>query len=261
MSETIRGMRWYVSCRLPALLCGLLLTADAGGAEARIAVATNFAEVAAKLETHFERATGHELIVVTGSTGKLFAQIVNGAPFHALLAADSTRPERLETSGAAVAGTRFSYANGRLVLWSADPTFLDAGGETTLRRGEFASLAIANPQLAPYGTAAREVLQVLGLWESLEDSVVNGENVGQAHALIATGNAALGFTALSYVNSARNARPGSRWDVPATLHAPIRQDAVLLRYGVDNAAAISFLEFLKSPDVRQTIRSFGYDIL
>lgn len=260
MIETRRGVRWYVSCGLPALLCCWLLVADAYAAAARIAVATNFAQVAARLATEFEQTSDHELVIVTGSTGKLYAQIVNGAPFDALLAADSERPERLEGSGEGVAGTRFTYAAGRLVLWSADPALIGAAGEATLRRADFSALAIANPRLAPYGAAAMEVLQALGLWQLLENRIVTGENVGQAHALIATGNAALGFTARSYLVNTDSAGSGSRWEVPAALHAPIRQDAVLLKAGRDNPAATSFLSYLRSPAARHTIRSFGYDL-
>lgn len=254
--DSRRRGRWLF-LGLPVLAC--LLSGAAGGGEARVAAATNFSEVAKRLEETFERDSGHRLVIVTGSTGKLFAQIENGAPFDALLAADSERPAMLEASGAAVRGTRFAYADGRLVLWSAGPALRSGDGPAVLRGGRYASLAIANPSLAPYGAAAVEVLQALGIWDTVKDRVVMGENVGQAHALIATGNAELGFTALSYVISERNAVPGSRWEVPPGLHAPIRQDAVLLARGRDNQAARAFLEYLRSPGARQTIRSFGYD--
>jgi len=227
-------------------------------AEALVAVAANFAEVMERLEADFERDSGHVLTVAVGSTGKLYAQITHGAPFDVLLAADQKRPQLLEGEGAAVAGSRFTYAVGRLTLWSPDEGRVAADGETTLRAGDFRSLALANPDLAPYGAAARQALERLGLWETLKPKAVMGQNIGQAHALVASGNADLGFVALSYVLSPRNDHPGSRWDVPAALYTPIRQDAALLSRAADNPAAREFLAFLRSDAARTLIETYGY---
>jgi molybdate transport system substrate-binding protein len=232
----------------------------ASAEEALVAVATNFSEVIEQLEAGFESASGHSLTVATGSTGKLYAQINIGAPFDILLAADHRRPELLEEAGLAVAGSRFTYAIGRLTLWSPDPERVAANGAETLQAGAFRKLAIANPELAPYGAAARETLAALGLLETLEEKLVMGETIGQTHALVATGNAELGFVALSYILSPRNKRPGSRWDVPLELHSPIRQDALLLMRAVDNAAARAFLEYLQNDTARGVIERFGYGV-
>jgi molybdate transport system substrate-binding protein len=232
----------------------------ARGEDVLVAVATNFTEVMEPLRAGFEPATGHEVTVVSGSTGKLYAQITNGAPFDVFLAADQERPRRLDEDGAAVAGTRFTYAIGRLALWSPDAGLIGADGGAVLRAGDFRRLAMANPALAPYGVAARETLQALGLLGRLQDRIVLGENIGQAHAMIATGNAELGFVALSSVLSPRNRTPGSRWDVPQTLYSPIRQDAVLLRRAAGNVAAAAFVEWLHGDDARRIIERFGYGV-
>jgi len=236
----------------------LLPGAPAQAAEALAAVATNFAEVMAALAPRFEAATGHRLRVSSGSTGKLYAQIQNGAPFDIFLAADQRRPKLLETAGDAVAGSRFTYAIGRLTLWSADERRIGADGAAVLRDGKFRHLAIANPKLAPYGLAAQQALTALGLWKPLQDRIVQGENIGQAFSLVATGNAELGFVALSAVLSPRHKVKGSRWDVPLNLYQPIKQDAVLLAHGADNAAARSFMGFIKSAEARKIVAGFGY---
>lgn len=241
-----------------SILLLLILAPPAAGEEALVAVAANFSEVMERLEADFERDSGHRLELVIGSTGKLYAQITHGAPFDVLLAADQKRPELLESEGRAVAGSRFTYAAGRLTLWSPEEGRVDADGEATLRAGAFRSLALANPELAPYGAAAKETLEHLGLWETLAPKIVQGQNIGQAHALVASGNADLGFVALSYVLSPRNDRRGSRWDVPAGLYTLIRQDAVLLSRAADNPAARALLAFLQSEDVRALIESYGY---
>ena len=238
-----------------------LLSSPVAMAEsALIAVATNFAEVAALLVEDFEAASGHDIGIATGATGKLYAQITNDAPYDALLAADQERPMRLEVSGDAVAGTRFVYAVGQLTLWSADAAMFGDDGAAVLRSGAFRSLAMANPELAPYGAAARDTLQSLGLWDELQPKIVLGENVGQAFALVATRNAELGFVALASVMSEHNATEGSRWDVPAAMHELIRQDAVLLRHGSDNAAAIAFLAYLRSDAAKARIVAMGYGL-
>lgn len=238
----------------------LLFPASGYADDALVAVATNFSEVMERLQANFEQAGDHTLTVTAGSTGKLYAQIRNGAPFDILLAADERRPRILEDESQAVAGTRFTYAVGRLTLWSPDAGRVSADGQVTLRARTFRKLAIANPELAPYGTAARETLTTLGLFDSLGPRIVTGENIGQAHALVATGNAELGFVALSYVLSPRNKHSGSRWDVPQELYTPIRQDAILLKRGSKNAAATAFLDFLRTDAARAVIESFGYGV-
>ena len=242
---------------LPALL---LSSGTATAESALVAVATNFAEAAELLVEEFEEISGHDIEISTGATGKLYAQIMNGAPYDVLLAADQERPMRLEVSGDAVAGTRFVYATGTLCLWSADPALIGADGAEVLRRGQFRSIAIANPDLAPYGAAAKETLQALGLWDELQSKIVSGENIGQAYALVATGNAELGFVALASVVSERNGIKGSRWEVPPAMHSPVRQDAVLLKHGSGNSAATAFLEYLRSDAARTQIAALGYGI-
>lgn len=237
-----------------------MLPAATQAEEALVAVAANFSEVMARLEVEFEHGSRHSLRVATGSTGKLYAQIRNGAPFDILLAADRRRPLLLEEEGRTAAGSRFTYAIGRLALWSRDPGRVGKDGAETLEEGDFRKLAIANPDLAPYGAAAREALTGLGVLDALSHRLVLGENVGQAHALVATGNAELGLVALSSVLSPRNKQPGSRWNVPQGLHAPIRQEAVLLLRAVDNPAARTFLDYLRSAEARAIIESFGYAV-
>jgi molybdate transport system substrate-binding protein len=245
-----------------AFTCMLLLTAasPARAGEALAAVAANFAEVMDELVPMFEQRSGHRLAATTGSTGKLYAQVAAGAPFQVLLSADAKTPERLESEGLAVAGTRFTYAIGRLALWSSDADRVGADGRSALAASDLRHIAIANPDLAPYGWAAREALQNLGLWGALQSKVVVGENIGQTHSLVATGNAQLGLIALSAVLSPRAASRGSHWVVPQDLFTPIRQDAILLRPGADNAAARAFLDFLKSPEARQVIERYGYAV-
>jgi len=241
-------------------LVGAVSVSSAGADEALIAVASNFAEPATVLKADFETSTGHALRLATGSTGTLYAQIVHGAPFHALLAADRVRPARLEAEGAGVRGSRFTYAIGHLVLWSPDPDRIGADGVATLRAGRFDHLAIAHPELAPYGRAARQTLQHFGLWEALAPRIARGQNVAQAFSMVATGSAPLGLVARASVMSPRNQRPGSRWDVPAEAHEPIRQDALLLEAGADHPAATDFLRFLRSADAHRVIERFGYGV-
>ena len=229
----------------------LLACANAAAAEVHVAVAANFATPARQLAEPFLRGTGHRLVLSAGSTGKFYAQIKSGAPFEVLLSADQATPRRLEHDGLAVPGTRFTYATGRLALWSVRGNV--PIGEALLRKNEFQRLAIANPRLAPYGAAAQEVLQKLGLWANLRAKLVQGENIAQTFQFVSSGNAELGFVALSQVQG------GSHWLVPATLHAPLKQDAVLLARGKDNAAAASFLAFLRGEPARKLIRAYGYE--
>lgn len=222
-----------------------------------MAVAANAAEAVEALGADFEERTGHRVAVTVGSTGKLYAQILHGAPFDVFLAADQERPRLLVEQGIAVEGSRVTYAVGRLVLWSPDPE-VDAAAET-LRKGAFRRLAIANPDLAPYGAAARETLQELGLWKSLRGKIVVGENVGQAFAMVASGNAELGFVSLASALSPRHGREGSYWEIPEHLHTPIHQDSVLLDRARNNQAARDFHEFLNTPRARETMESFGLE--
>ena len=239
----------------PALL---LAAAGVSAGEVTVAVAANAAEAVEALAADFEQRTGHRVTVTVGSTGKLYAQILHGAPFDVFLAADQERPRLLVEQGLAVEDSRRTYAIGRLVLWSSDPT-LEASAET-LRASSFRRLAIANPDLAPYGAAARDTLRELGLWESLRPKIVVGENVGQSFTMTASGNAELGLVALSSVLSPRNGREGSYWKVPAKLHSPIRQDAVLLDRAKDNKVARDLHRFLSSPKALETMESFGFAV-
>jgi len=243
----------------------LTLTLAFGGAaviaqadEAQIAVAANFTAPMKEIIAAFEEETGHEVKASYGSTGKLYAQIKNGAPFEALLAADQKRPELLEEEGVGVASSRFTYAIGSLVLWSADAEAVD-DGPAVLEANGFNKLSIANPKLAPYGEAAMETLDALGLKEAVEPKLVMGENIAQAFQFVDTGNADLGFVALSQVMQGGQITKGSGWVVPGDMHAPIRQDAVLLKRGADNPAVNALMTYLKGDKAHAIIHSFGYE--
>ena len=224
-----------------------------------VAVAANFAEVLAELEPLFEaEEKGADLVVTVGSTGKLYAQINSGAPFDVLLSADQDRPARLEAEGRAAPGSRFTYAIGRLTLWSPDAARIGADGPAAMSDPDTRFIAMANPRLAPYGAAAEEALEFLGVGADLRAKLVMGQNVGQAFSMVATGNAEVGLVALSAVLSPRNPHPGSRWDIPLAAYTPIRQDAVLL--SPDNASARAFMDLLKSDAARAVIRRFGYGV-
>lgn len=228
-------------------------------ADVSVAVAANFAAPMQKIAAAFELDTGHKAVLTFGATGKFYAQIKNGAPFQVLLAADDETPARLEREKLTLAGARFTYAIGRLVLWSKHAGFVDDKGEV-LRRGVFEHIAIAAPKLAPYGAAATETLEKLGLLQGLKPRIVQGENIAQAYQFVATGNAALGFVALSQVMTEGKITHGSAWVVPASLHAPIRQDAVVLGSGKDNPAAVALAAYLRGEKARAIIRSFGYEL-
>lgn len=237
----------------------LIISPLAARAETALAaVAANFAEAAEALLPAFRAATGHDVQLTTGSTGKLYAQIGEGAPFHVLLSADAATPARLIEEGNAVEGSSFTYAVGRLTLWSADPARITDDGRAALEDPALRFVAIANPDLAPYGIAARDALQNMGLWDALQPKIVMGQNIGQTHSMVVTGAAEVGFVALSAVLSPRARSEGSRWDVPQEMFEPIRQDAVLLNAGADNAAAQAFLNFLRTPEAAVVIDSFGY---
>ncbi|MCB1959552.1 MAG: molybdate ABC transporter substrate-binding protein [Rhodocyclaceae bacterium] len=246
----------------PALSIAILATflvwlapASAHADTVRAAVATNFIAPAQALGAAFEAASGHRLVISSGSTGKLYAQIAHGAPFDVFLAADSTRPARAEAERLAVPGSRITYAIGKLVLYSADPTRIDAD-TSALRRGDYTRLAIANPDTAPYGRAAVETLHALGLYATAAPRLIRGDNIAQTYQFVATGNASLGFVALSQIIDHAD---GSRWRVPETLYAPIHQDAVLLARATHNPAARAFMQFLSSDAARRIVTRYGYD--
>lgn len=227
--------------------------------EVQVAVAANFTAPMQAIAVEFEKDTGHKAVVAFGATGKFYAQIANGAPFEVFLAADDTTPARLEGEGATVAGSRFTYAVGKLVLWSAREGFVDSKGDV-LKKGGFQHLSIANPKTAPYGAAAMDTLAKLGLADTLRGRVVQGENITQAHQFIATGNAELGFVALSQVFKDGKVSSGSAWIVPVDYYEPIRQDAVILAKGKDNPAAKALADYLKGPKAVAVIRSYGYEL-
>ncbi len=235
----------------------LFLPAAAKAETLRLAVAANFTDVTRVLVPRFEQASGHQVKVSFGSTGKLYAQTLHGAPFDVFLAADEARPRRLVEEGLAVKGTRFTYARGRLVLWSADEERFD-DGKTFLIHGNFRRLAIANPQTAPYGVAARQVLQHLGVWESVSKKLVRGDSIAQTFQFTATANAQLGLVAASQVKAWK--QTGSLWSIPDAYYQPISQQAVLLKKGENNHAALAFLEFLRTDPVKATIRDHGYAV-
>lgn len=255
----VRGRAWMA--RLAALL-GLALAAMAAGGGARlaqrgvvrVAVAANFAGVQDSLARRFTRATGYEVRAILGSTGQLYAQARNGAPFDVFLSADAERPRRLERDGLAVPGTRFTYAEGRLALYA--PSLDTLRGASELRSRRWRHLAVADPKTAPYGVAAEEALRRLGLAAAVADRLVRGENIGQTLQFVRSGGAELGFVAYSQVLG----EPARRyWLVPRSLHSPVVQDAVLLRAGAANPAARAYLHFLRGDEARRIIESHGYD--
>ena len=252
-SRTMKALR---------LLALLTLIASAGLARAdeiSVAVAANFTSPARKIAADFEKETGHKVNLAFGATGAFYAQIKNGAPFDILLSADDETPAKLVEEGVAVSASRFTYATGRLVLWSAKPGYVGDKGEV-LRKGEFKHLSIANPKLAPYGAAAIEVLTALRLLDAVQPKFVQGENIAQTYQFVATGNAELGFVALSQIMKDGRIAEGSAWVVPGGLHQPIRQDAVILDEGKGKAAAEAWLAYLKSEKAKAIIKSYGYEI-
>jgi molybdate transport system substrate-binding protein len=240
------------------LLVLLLLSTACAAAEVQVAVASNMTVPMRRIAASFERSTGHHAVLAFGSTGKLYAQIRNGAPFDVLVAADAETPARLEQEGLGVRGSRFTYAVGRLALWSAAEG-IDARGEL-LQRPEGTRLAIADPKLAPYGAAAMQLLQKLGLAARWQPYLVQGENISQAFQFAASGNARLGFVAMSQVMEDGKVARGSVWAVPANLYDPLRQDAVLLESGARNDAARALLAWLRSDEARGVLRSYGYEL-
>jgi molybdate transport system substrate-binding protein len=223
-----------------------------------VAVAANFTDATRDIVPLFEKATGHQLKVSFGSTGKLYSQIEHGAPFEVFLAADSKRPKKAEKQGLAVSGSRFTYARGKLALWSPKSGLFD-DAEAYLKRGEFRHAAIANPKTAPYGLAAQQVMEHLAVWSSLQSKLVRGDSIAQAFQFVATGNAAVGFVALSQVRGWKGSE-GTAWEIPQAYYAPIEQQAVLLKKGEANPAARAFLDFLKGGGARNVITAYGYGV-
>jgi len=238
-------------------VAAVVLTGRAPAETATVAVAANFLAPAATLQPLFESETGQELVLVAGSTGQLYAQIVNGAPFDVLLSADAEHPTRLVTEGRGDASTQFTYAIGKLVLWTRDPATFAPLGLTTLERTDFRWLAIANPELAPYGLAAQQTLTALELWQPLESRLVRGQSIAQTFAMAETGSAELAFVALSQALAYQGA--AAYFAIPAELHEPLRQDAVLLTRAGDNGAARAFVNWLRGAAAREVIAGFGYD--
>ncbi len=244
--------------RTAVLAAGCLVGAAAAQAgEVTVAVAANFAGPLARIAEGFTAATGHTLKTSAGPTGKFYSQIIHGAPFEVLIAADDETPKKLIAEGHAVAGSNFTYAIGVLVLWSAQPGVVDDQG-AVLAGGKFDKLAIANPKLAPYGAAAMQVLQARGLTATITPRLVTAESIAQAYQFVFTGNADLGFVALSQVVVPGRPVTGSHWRVPANLHGEIRQDAVLLKAGAKNPAAAALLAYLRSPAAKAVLQSYGY---
>ena len=244
------------------LLFPLLLALSAGPAQAAqvlVAVAANFTAPMKTIAAEFTRDTGHQTKLAFGGSGKFYAQIRNGAPFQMFLSADDETPAKLVQEGMAMADSRYTYAIGTLVLWSAQPGYVDAKGEV-LKNGQFNKIALANPKLAPYGKAAVEVLTGMGLLDTLAPKFVQGENIAQTWQFASTGNAELGFVALSQVMKDGKIGSGSGWIVPAKLHTPIRQDAVILATGKGNPAAEALMKYLKSDKAKAIIKAYGYDL-
>lgn len=236
-----------------ALVATGLIAGQANAGETNVAVAANFTDAAKEIAAVFKEKTGHDAILSFGSSGQFYTQITQDAPFQIFLSADDERPKKLVDEGLGVSESRFTYAIGKLVLWSKDPNLVK--GEETLKEAAFAKLSICNPVAAPYGAAAVETMQSLKLYDALKPKFVEGANISQAFQFVDTGNAELGFVALSQIVGDES---GSRWEIPQNLYEPIRQDAVLLKKGSDNEAATAFIDFLKGPEARAIIEKYGY---
>ena len=248
--------------RLLWVLAGSLIGAATQAGEVMVAVAANFTAPMQKIAQAFEQDTGHKAQLAFGATGKFYAQIKNGAPFAVLLAADDETPARIEKEGLAVAGTRFTYATGRLALWSKSPNLVDDKGEVlrsnSLNKIGIHKIAIADPKLAPYGIAAMEVINKMGVQAVVTPKLVQGESIGQAYQFVSTENAQLGFVALSQISFDGRITQGSAWVVPQSMHTPLKQDALLLNPGKDNAAAHALLKYFQADKAKTIIRQYGY---
>lgn len=243
---------------LTTLALAVFTLPAAHGGEVSVAVASNFTSPMQQIAAQFEQDTGHKAQLSFGATGKFYAQIAHGAPFGVLLAADDSTPEKIAREGLGDGSTRFTYAVGRLVLWSRQAGYVDAEGKV-LQQTDWRHIAIANPRLAPYGLAAMQTLDRLGLTAQVQPRFVQGENIGQTYQFVASGNAPLGFVALSQVMEGGRLREGSAWMVPAGMHAPIRQDAIVLKPAQGNAAAAALMQYLRGQKARAIIQSYGYD--
>lgn len=245
----------------PILLAAAIAfsTGSAWADEVQVAVASNFAKPLEEIGIKFKAATGHEIKVVTGATGKLYAQIENGAPFQVLISADSKTPKKLVEAKLAEADSQLTYAFGKLVLWSSTDGYVDDKGEV-LKKGEFKHLAVANPKTAPYGEASMVVLEKLGLTAAITPKLVTGENITQTYDFVSTSNAELGFVALSQVQKDGKLKSGSAWIVPAAMYQPMAQDAVLLSLAKDNTVAKALLNFLTGDEAQAIINSYGYGL-
>ncbi len=247
--------RFFTGCMF---VCIMMHVTPALADQALVAVAANFIPPFREIAIAFETATGHTLRVVAGSSGNFYSQIKNSAPFDVFLSADTERPKLLEEEGLGVKDSRVTYAVGRLALWSLTPSLVK--GADTLNSQHFKHLAIANPKTAPYGAAAMQVMQKLGVWDNLQPRIVTGENLGQTMGFIESGNAQLGFVALSQVLDPKLKGKGARWDVPTELHEPIKQDMILLTKGKDNPAARALMEFIGGPQAKAVIGRYGYEL-
>ena len=243
----------------PTALIALFTLGSAQAAEVQVAVAANFTAPIQAIAADFEKDTGHKLVAAYGATGQFYTQIKNGAPFEVFLSADDTTPQKLESDGDTVKGSRFTYAVGTLALWSAKEGYVDAKG-AVLKKNEYQHLSIANPKAAPYGLAATQVLAKLGLTEQVKSKLVEGQNITQAYQFVSTGNAELGFVALSQIYKHGKVSSGSAWIVPGEMHDPIKQDAVILNKGKDNPAAKALVDYLKGPKAAAVIKSYGYQL-
>lgn len=245
--------------RSAALFAALVFSSQALAEKVQVAVAANFTAPLQTIAAEFEKDTGHSVVASFGATGQLYAQIQHGAPFEVFLSADASTPAKLDSEGLGVSGSRFTYAIGSLVLWSATPGYLD-GSDAALKANQYRHLAIADPKTAPYGLAATQVLDKFGLTEAVQGKLVTGQSIAKALHFIATGNAELGFVALSQVYQDGQLSSGSAWIVPAELHTPIRQDALILKKGEHNPAAAAFTAYLKGEKAAAIIKSYGYQL-
>ena len=252
-SSWTKGPVAALSSAVTSLVVIAAVSAPAWAAEVKVAVAANFTEPVKEIGALFEKATGHKPVFSFGPTGGFYNQITQAAPFEVFLAADDTTPAKTIKEGYGVAGTSYTYATGKLVLFSKTEGL--KLGEQSLKDGKFQKLAIANPKTAPYGLAAVETMQKLGVYEALKGKIVEGNNIAQAYQFVDTANAEVGFVAFSQVALKSG---GSRWVVPGNLHNTIAQDAVLLKTGANNEAAKAFLAFLKGPEARKVIEKYGY---
>ena len=257
-SRLLRLFGWVI------ISSGAVVCATAKAEEVTVAVAANFTAPMQKIAQAFEQDTGHKALLAFGATGKFYAQIKNGAPFAVLLSADDETPTRLEKEGVAVAGTRFTYAVGRLALWSKNASLVDDKGQVLLSnatdKNSFKKIAIADPKLAPYGAAAIEVLDRMGALDKVRPKLVQGDSIGQAFQFVMTENAELGFVALSQISIDGRITQGSAWVVPQNLYTPLKQDAVLLPLGKNNAAALALMKYMRTDRAQAIIRAYGYTL-